>query len=353
MIVETKVRKAKGAILVESRAPLEFDEYELPETLGVGQVLVKLHYTSICGAQINEIDAVKGPDKYLPHLLGHEASGTVVQNGPGVTTVAEDDTVVLHWRPSKGIQCQPPAYKWRGEKLNAGWVTTFNEYAVISENRLTVMPKTYDRKIAPLLGCAVTTALGVINNDAKVKIGESVVVFGAGGLGLNLVQFAAMVGAYPIVAIDIIDEKLVMAQEFGATHCINSKKSTDLIADIKKITGNENPDKVLETTGHKEVIEMAYELTHKDGICVLVGVPNEKVTIYTLPLHFNKVLTGSEGGDCQPDIDIPRIIKLNEAGRLPLDGLITHEFPLEHINEALRVFRSGEAGRILLNIDNS
>ena len=182
-----KIKSAKAAVLAESRRPLIIDDIIFPDELDVGQVLVKIFYTTICGAQINEIQAVKGPDKFLPHLLGHEASGTVIETGPGVSNVKSGDTVVLHWRPSRGIQSSTPSYKWRGQKLNAGWVTTFNQFAVVSENRLTVLPSSYDLKVAPLLGCAVTTALGVINNDAKVKIGEFIVVFGIGGVGLNVI----------------------------------------------------------------------------------------------------------------------------------------------------------------------
>jgi S-(hydroxymethyl)glutathione dehydrogenase/alcohol dehydrogenase len=345
-----QVRTAKAAILVQSRQPLVVDEIALPDALGVGQVLVKVLYSTICGAQLNEIAAAKGPDKFLPHLLGHEASAHVLEIGPGVTTVKEGDTVVLHWRPSRGIQCQPPAYTWRGAKLNAGWVTTFNDYAVISENRMTVIAPDYDLRNAPLLGCAVTTAAGVINNDAKVKIGESVVVFGVGGVGLNVVQFAQLAGAYPIVAVDLIDAKLAMAKERGATHCINSAGAGDLDVDIRKIVGQQGPDKVIETTGVKSVIELGYNLTHADGTCVLVGVPNEKVTIYTLPIHFNKVLTGSHGGDAVPQIDIPRLIRLNRAERLSFDGIITHEFSLDQINDALDLVRSGAAGRVVLNV---
>src|SRR5260370_14268823 len=181
-----QVKIVKAAVLVESRKPLVVDQIEFPDRLEVGQVLVKIFYTSICGAQINEIDAVKGPDKFLPHLLGHEASGRVVEIGPGVTGVKADDTVVLHWRPSRGIQSSTPHYRWHGRRLNAGWVTPFNDYAVVSENRLTVIPSDYDLKVAPLFGCAVTTAVGVINNDAHVRIGESGVGFGAGGVGLNI-----------------------------------------------------------------------------------------------------------------------------------------------------------------------
>ncbi len=345
-----KIQKAKAAILTESRKPLIVDEITLPDALGVGQVLVKILHTTICGAQINEIEAAKGPDKFLPHLLGHEASAVVIDIGPGVTTIKPGDTVVLHWRPSQGIQCQPPLYKWRSARLNAGWVTTFNEYAVVSENRMTVIPATYDLKVAPLLGCAITTAAGVINNDAKVKIGESVVVFGVGGVGLNVVQFARLVGAYPIVAVDLVDEKLGMAKVRGASNVLNAGKISNLDAEIRKIVGAKGPDKVVETTGVKFIIELAYDLTHPDGICVLVGVPHEKVTINTLPIHFNKVLTGSHGGDAVPHVDIPRLIRLNQAGRVSFDGIITHEFSLDNINQALDLVRSGHAGRVLVNV---
>jgi S-(hydroxymethyl)glutathione dehydrogenase/alcohol dehydrogenase len=345
-----QIKTAKAAILAKSREPLVVDEIEFPETLNVGQVLVKVLYTTICGAQLNEIAAAKGPDKFLPHLLGHEASATVLEIGPGVTNVKPGDTVVLHWRPSLGIQCPPPSYKWKGEKLNAGWIATFGEYAVVSENRMTVIPSDYDLKVAPLLGCAVTTAAGVINNDANVKIGESVVVFGVGGVGLNVVQFAHLAGANPIVAVDLIDTKLDMAKARGATHILNGNTVKDMPAAIREIVGAKGPDKVIETTGATKIIEMAYDLTHADGTCVLVGVPNDKVTIYTLPIHFNKVLTGSHGGDARPHIDIPRLINLTKAGRLSFDGIITHEFPLAKINEALDMVRSGAAGRVLINV---
>jgi len=345
-----KITSAKAAILVQSRQPLVVDEIAFPAELDAGQVLVKVLHTTICGAQINEIAAAKGPDKFLPHLLGHEASAEVLEIGPGVTHVKPGDTVVLHWRPSQGIQSRPPAYRWRGEHLNAGWVTTFNQHAVVSENRMTVIPADFDLKLAPLFGCAVTTAAGVVNNDAGIKIGESVVIFGIGGVGLNLVQFAELAGAHPIVAVDLLAHKLAMAKTRGATHCIDASKAGDLDGEIRKIVGAKGADKVLETTGAKAVIELAYELTHPDGTCVLVGVPNEKVTIYTLPIHFNKVLTGSHGGDAVPHVDIPRLIRLVRAGRVSFDGIITHEFPLDEINAALDLVRSGTAGRVLVNL---
>jgi len=344
----------KAAILEKSNAPLVVDQVDLPKELVCGQVLVKIHYSGICGAQINEIEAAKGPDKFLPHLLGHEGSGTVIEIGPGVSTVGEGDRVVLHWRPSDGIQSATPEYRWKGGKLNSGWVTTFNQYAVVSENRLTVIPQDFDLKIAPLFGCAVTTAVGVINNDAQVKIGQSVVIFGVGGVGLNVAQAAAMVSAQPIVAIDLFDHKLATVERFGASHAINSKDMTpaEVDAEVKKITGQAGADVVIDTTGNCRVIEQAYELTHPDGRTILVGVPTkgDNISIYSLPLHFNKVLTGSHGGDSRPQIEIPRLIRLMEAGKMTLDGLITHQFPLEEINQALDLLKSGQSGRILLDM---
>jgi len=234
-------------------------------------------------------------------------------------------------------------------------VTTFNEEAVISENRLTVIPDSFPLRLAPLFGCAITTAMGVVNNDAQVKIGQSVVIFGCGGVGLNIAQAADMVSANPIVGIDIVDRKIDMGMQWGLTHAYNSATATDIAKKILDVVGPRGADVVIDTTGNPRVIEMAYELTQPDGKTILVGVPrkDDKVNIYTLPLHFKKVLKGSEGGSVIPDIEIPRLIRLMERGRLKLDGLYTHEFGLDDINEAIRVFRSGEAGRVLINMGNS
>lgn len=345
----------KAAILVETSRPLVVAELTLPDTLSFGQVHVRVHYSGICGAQINEIDAAKGPDKFLPHLLGHEGSGTVLRIGPGVKQVKPGDHVVLHWRPSSGLQAEPPVYGWNGRKVNAGWVTTFNDEAIISENRLTVIPPDFDLRLAPLFGCAVTTAVGVVNNDAALKIGQSIVVIGVGGVGLNIVQAAGMVSANPIVAVDIVDSKTQLALQWGATHAFNARVTPDYLEQIKGIVGPQGSDVVVDTTGNPRVIEAAYELTHPDGRTILVGVPRkgDKATLYTLPLHFKKILKGSHGGSCVPDVEIPRLIRLIQQGRMKLDGLFTHEFTLDRIGEALDVFRSGEAGRILINMDNA
>jgi S-(hydroxymethyl)glutathione dehydrogenase / alcohol dehydrogenase len=345
--------KMRAAILVENNEPLVLADIEPPESLDYGQVWVKLHYSGICGAQINEIQAAKGADRYLPHLLGHEGSGTVLEVGPGVSTVAAGDRVVLHWRPSAGIQARPPAYRWDGKKVNAGWVTTFNSHAVISENRLTVIPEDFDLKIATLFGCAVTTAIGVVNNDAQLKIGQSIVVFGVGGVGLNVAQAAKMVSAHPIIGVDLVDEKLRMAEKFGMTHGFNADSTDDLAGRIREIVGEKGADVVVDTTGNARVIEQAYELTHPDGKTILVGVPKkgDNISIYSLPLHFKKVLTGSHGGSAVPDVEIPRYHRLIKAGMMDMDGLITHELPLQEANEAIEIVKSGGAGRVVLNME--
>ena len=343
----------KAAILTESKKPLLVADVDLPSSLSYGQVHVDVRYSTICGAQINEIDAVKGPDKFLPHLLGHEGSGIVVSVGPGVTRVKSGDHVVLHWRPSNGIQSSTPKYTYNDNQINAGWVTTFNEEAIVSENRLTVIPDDFDMRVAPLFGCAVTTAFGVVNNDARLKVGQSVVIIGIGGVGMNIAQAASMVSGYPIVGVDVLQTKLDMGEKFGLTHSLLGGTET-IEEEIRQIVGANGADVVIETTGKSSMIEQAYKLTNSEGKTVLVGVPTkgDNISIYSLPLHFNQVITGSHGGDAHPDIDIPRYIRLIQSGKMTLEGLITHEFKLESINEAIDLFRVGVAGRIVIDLNH-
>ena len=340
----------KSAILIENKKPLIIADVDLPAKLKFGQVLVKICYSGICGAQIGEIDAVKGPDKYLPHLLGHEGSGIVEKIGEGVTTVKPNDHVVLHWRKSAGIESSSAKYSWNGKEVNAGRVTTFSEKAIISENRLTTIPSNFDMRLASLFGCSVLTAFGVVNNDAKIKIGQSVLIFGIGGVGLNIVQAASMVSAYPIVGVDLHENKINMGKKFGLTHGLIAN-SNDLNNKIYNIIGSKGADISIETTGIPKVIEQAYELTASDGKTILVGVPNDKISIYSLPLHFEKILTGSHGGDAVPNIDIPRYIRLINQKKMTLENIITHEFNLKEINSAIDLLRSGKAGRIIIKMN--
>lgn len=341
----------KAAILVEQKRPLVIADINLPGELQYGQVLVKVMCSGICGSQIGEIEGVKGHDKFLPHLLGHEGGGIVLETGPGVTRVKKNDHVVMHWRRGFGIESPTPKYQWGEKTVNAGWVTTFNEYAVVSENRLTPITDDIDFGIAALMGCAVTTGLGVVNNNARLKIGESIAVFGVGGIGLNIVQGSSLVSANPIIAIDIYDHKLKLAKTFGATHLINSTK-TDVKDEIHKIVGDQGVDVAVDNTGNVKVIEAAYEVTSVNGRAILVGVPRkgDNINIYSLPLHFEKTLTGSHGGESNPSIDIPNYIKLYRKGHLNLKEMISHNFKLKEINKAIDAMQNGEVVRCMIRM---
>ena len=342
----------KAAILVQQNAPLVVDHIELPPGLEYGQVLVKIYYSGICGAQLNEIDGLKGPDKFLPHLLGHEGSGIVEKIGAGVSTIKAGDHVVLHWKEGAGIKSATPTYLWKGRTVNAGWVTTFNEFAVVSENRVTVIPADFDMKLAPLFGCAITTAFGVIHNNAGLKCGESIVIFGSGGVGSAIAQAAAMTSACPIIMVDINDFKLEQSKSFGATVTINSRNEEVTARVLSILPGG--ADVVVDTTGIKSVRELAYELTNKEGRTIFVGVPRagEKISIDSFPLHFTKSITGSHGGDARPEYDIPRLIRLQQQGKLPLESMITHTFPLDQINEAMALLRTGDTLRCLIKMNH-
>jgi len=237
--------------------------------------------------------------------------------------------------------------------LNAGWVTTLSEVTIVSENRVTRLDSSLDPRFVPLLGCAATTAAGVAGRDAAVRLGESVVVMGAGGVGLLVVEAARASGAYPIVAIDRVDERLVAAQHFGATVTVNSGHLDGELGNavIKALGGS--PDVVIETSGAREMVEVGYGLVRSGGRCVLVGVTphDQPVSIDTLPLHFDTILTGSKGGGTQPEVDIPRIARLAENGLFRMQDLPITVLPLEEINDGLDALRGSLPGRIVIDME--
>jgi len=347
------ISKFRAAVLVSSKRELAIQEISFVGNLKPGQVLVKLKYSGLCGAQINEIDAVKGQDKFLPHLLGHEGVGQVVEIGDLVNHVSIGDKVILHWMQGIGIQSQLPEYiNYRGEIINAGWVTTFNEYAVVSANRCTKIRTTVEDKFLPPLGCSATTALGVVNNDAQIKVGDTALVIGCGGVGLLTVASLSLAGALEIIALDINSEKLTQAKKFGSTLGLNAQDvdCKKLLKTIDEYLNGRKIDAIIETTGNKEMIEFAYDLARDGGKVILVGVPNvaEPISIDSLPLHFNTILKGSKGGDSSPQVDIDRILRLTEMGRFPLTDFPIKIFKLDEINEAIAKLRSGTLGRMII-----
>ena len=340
----------RAAILERSLSPLRIGRIDWSGQLLPGQVLVRLEFSGICGAQINEIDAVKGPDKFLPHLLGHEGYGQVVEIGPAVTTVAPGENVVLHWMQGAGIQSENPSYQDEKGTVNAGWVTSLSEFAVISENRCTPIVSDLPSSLLPLFGCAATTAAGVIGKEAKLRLGESLVVLGAGGVGLLAIMAARASGASDIVAVDIAQNRLAAAEDAGANVTLLSKENETLRDVILERLGAP-PDVVVETSGARPMIELAYTLGQPTGRVVLVGVPrvDEPVLIESLPLHFGMKLTGSKGGSSDPTRDIPMLVRAAESGIFPLGSMPLTILPLSKINEAIGALRGGAPGRVVID----
>jgi S-(hydroxymethyl)glutathione dehydrogenase/alcohol dehydrogenase len=335
----------KAAILYETNKPLIIEELDVPQP-GYGQVLVRVYASGICHKQVEEIKGKRGRDPYLPHLLGHEGAGIVESIGAGVTQVSPGDHVVLSWIKGAGINAQTPTYYRRGTQINAGWVTTFNEYTLASENRVTKIPTDLCFDKAALLGCAVPTGVGIVINQAKIKPGSFVAVFGVGGVGLNVIQGAKLMSASKIIAVDICEEKLNYARQFGATDIINALK-TDPINEIRGFTEGYGVDYAIEATGDVDAMEKCYSAARDDqGVVIIAGNPpyGKKISIDAFPLHLGKSLVGAHGGHTCKERDFPRYIDLYKKGKLKLDELITNRYTLDEINEAIWDM---ENGRIL------
>ena len=203
----------RAAVLFKQNSNLKIIKIKSNTKLSRGQVLVKIFYSGICGSQLGEISGVKGKDKFLPHLLGHEGTGIVKKVGPGVKYFKVDDKVILHWKKSKGIDAKNPTYYFKDNKVNSGKVTTFSEFSIVSENRLTKIPKGLDYKDAVIFGCAATTGFGIVNRDVKIKKNDSTLIFGCGGVGINISQAASINKSYPIIAIDKFTKRLKFSKK--------------------------------------------------------------------------------------------------------------------------------------------
>jgi Zn-dependent alcohol dehydrogenase len=241
-------------------------------------------------------------------------------------------------------------------QLNAGWVTTFNKHAIVSENRITKISSTFnDKNIIPLLGCALTTAFGVLKNDAQIIHSDVLLIFGAGGVGLLLIKIAKILGINKIISIDVHQEKLDKAIEMGASKTFLFSDKNQVSDSLLKYFGADLPSVVIDTTGNTNAIEICYEISSPNARVILVGVPKygEKISIYTLPLHFGKVFKGSEGGHSKPERDIPYLLKLIETNKLLLNDFPTRSFSLDKINDAILQLKNGFVGRLIIDLDES
>jgi S-(hydroxymethyl)glutathione dehydrogenase/alcohol dehydrogenase len=353
----------KAAICYELNKPLVLEDVTLREP-GKGEVKIRLAATAICHSDIHDMKGeMPGP---TPFVGGHESAGYIEKVGEGVTSVKVGDVVVVSLLASCGkcYYCitglphlclhrfdppkEPRVHNKKGQPLDLkGNIGGFAEYVVVDESQVVKVPGDMPLDSAALLACGVTTGFGGVVNRAKVRPFQSVVVMGAGGVGINAIQGAAYVGAYPIIAVDVLDAKMKMALDFGATHTVNAKneKAAD---EILKLTGGRGADFVFVTVGSVAAIKQGMSFTGQRGTTAMIGLPNFRDQLSLTPLEMiptEKNLIGSFMGATNLKIDIPDLITLYQNGKLKLDELITGRFPLAKINEAMALTEKGEGLR--------
>ncbi|MCB1110507.1 MAG: zinc-binding dehydrogenase [Chlamydiia bacterium] len=341
--------KSRAAVLTKCGDPLELMELEVPK-LQEGQVLVKMQYSGICRTQLNEIKGLKGPDKFLPHTLGHEGSGIVVDIGPGVTKVKATDPVILTWIKGEGIDAKGTVYRCGNLSVNSGPISTFLEFAVIAENRLIPITSEIPLREASLFGCAIPTGAGIIYNQLDLTQDSTIALFGLGGIGLSALIAAVSKSAKQIIAIDLEPTKLTLAKELGATDTILYEPD-QLLSSLQAITGQNGVDFAVEAVGKKEVMELAFKaVKDQTGVCILAGNVPKETKIECDPFDFikGKKLFGSWGGNVKPDHDIPLFLKSFYPENQQLTRLISHEAPLDQIHSLVSLLDQGQAARTLI-----
>lgn len=343
----------RAAVLEELGKPLTIRDIELPELLP-GQVLVEVFFSGVCRSQLMEVRGGRGPDPWLPHLLGHEGSGKILEVGAGVTKVCPGDEVILGWVKGEGIDAPGAMYRCNGQTINSGRVTTFSNHTIVSESRVVRKPPGLPRDVAVLFGCALPTGAGMIFNELQPAAGSSVVVLGLGGIGMSGLIALGAFECKDVIAIDLSDEKLALAKEFGATHVLNPARD-DVIDQVLKLTLG-GADACVESAGTVASIELGFALIRKAGGKLLFAShPAEGAKIQLAPheLLSGKQIAGSWGGGSMPDRDIPRIWKAFDGGNIQLNRLLPRRYRLDEVNQALDDLEAGTAFRPLIAMDSN
>lgn len=342
--------KTTAAVLVETGQVLEIADLEVP-ALKAGQVLVEIAYSGVCHTQLLESRGHRGDDPFLPHCLGHEGSGTVIDTGPDVTKCRNGDRVILSWIQGSGCQVPGSVYSWNGKTVNAGGVTTFMTHAVLSENRVTLLNDNVPFKLACLIGCAAATGVGSVWNTAHVRAGETVAVFGTGGVGLCAIAGASIAKASAVVAVDVNAARLELAKQLGATLTIDASKE-----DVKQRLRDElksGLDHAIEASGRPDVMKQALCCVRaRGGQATVIGNARhgERLEIDPGQLNQGKRLVGTWGGDCAPDRDFAKLSRHIVDGTLALDRLLGKEYALHEVNDALADLETGAVARPVLNL---
>ncbi|MFJ8309258.1 MULTISPECIES: Zn-dependent alcohol dehydrogenase [unclassified Streptomyces] len=355
----------RAAVLPAVGSPLEITDIDLPEP-GPGQVRVRLAAAGVCHSDLSLTNGTMRVP--VPAVLGHEGAGTVVAVGEGVASVAPGAQVVLNWAPSCG-SCHPCSLGevWLcvnalngaasvyartadGTELHPGLnVAAFAEETVVAENCLLPLPEGIPLTEAALLGCAVLTGYGAVHHSAKVQPGETVAVFGVGGVGLATLQSARIAGAAQIIAVDVSAEKEGMAREAGATDFVIASETT--AKDIRRLTGGQGTDVAVECVGRAVTIRTAWESTRRGGRTTVVGIggKDQQVTFNALEIfHWGRTLAGCVYGNSDPAADLPVLAGHIRSGRLDLGSMVSERIGLDGIPAAFDNMIAGKGGRALV-----
>lgn len=356
----------RAAVLPAVGSPLEIAEIDLPDP-GPGQVRVRLAAAGVCHSDLSLTDGTMRLP--VPAVLGHEGAGTVVAVGEGVKHLEPGDGVVLNWAPACG-NCHACALGevWLcanalagaaevharraddGTELHPGLnVAAFAEETVVHESCVLPAPDGVPLTDAALLGCAVLTGYGAVRHSARVRPGETVAVFGVGGVGLAALQSARVAGASKIVAVDVSPEKEELARGAGATHYVVASDTT--AREIRALTGKQGVDVAVECVGRAVTIRTAWESTRRGGRTTVVGIggKEQQVTFNALEIfHWGRTLSGCVYGNCDPARDLPVLAEHIRAGRIDLGALVTERIALEGIPAAFENMLAGKGGRALV-----
>ncbi|MFW6094125.1 MAG: zinc-binding dehydrogenase [Pseudomonadota bacterium] len=360
---------ARVVVLPQETSVLRVEEVELPDP-GPTQVVVKQFASGICHSQLHQMHR----PRESPVILGHESTGVVLATGRDVDHVKEGDTVLVTWVPRNAAAATEPPVRATlqvsdglAESEN---VFTWADHTLADQQYVVKVDPSIRTDVSSIIGCAVMTGAGAVINTAKVQPGQSVAVFGAGGVGLSAVVGARIAGADPIIAVDLDNDKLAFARRFGATHGVNASRE-DPVAAIHTLTGREGEYTILQTPvsgvdfafdciGIKTTMEQVVPAcrtghfgAREGGTAVLVGVPTTSVELNAIDVLINeKHFIGSIGGSCAPDRDFPRFLEWHENGELDLDALVTQRYTLDQINEAAQALEQGRiSGRAILELN--
>ena len=342
--------KSRSAIMTAPGEPLLIDEIDVPDP-GPNQVIVKQTATGICASQIHELTKI--PEESCPCVLGHEGVGVVTHVGKDVTHLQEGDWAITTWVPRGGFPGRefieglaPIGTKFQDKPLG-GPIGTFTEHCLASDQLAVKIAPEHASPESSIIGCAVLTGAGAVLHTAGVRAEESVVVVGAGGIGLSALKMASLVQAYPVIAVDLADEKLDFARQWGATHTINASRE-DPVAAVWDITGK-GADYAFDAVGtvstHESIIEMVRSggpgADNIGGMAVLIGWPQTEFKLNGEHFVFHQRQYRGSHGSSIPDKDFPMYLRLSSEAKFPVDKLVTRSYTIEQVNDALTDLREG------------